>query len=130
MKIVTTKDLKKVGWLIDIRDKVIKPVFSATNSKVRIGESTMSTISFFDTHIKNYEIPTESQLKEVMEERVGKFFESHSGEIRGLFNDKYHKNGGDGMMDAISETEKRYPAESNMIDYDYVDLNKMIKEIL
>lgn len=131
MKILTTKDLKKVGWLIDTRDKVIKPVFSATKSNVRIGESTIPTISFFDTHIKNYEVPTESQLEEIMTQRVSEFFEEHSGEIRGLFNDKYYKNGGwNGMMDSITEVQKRYPSQSNLIDFDYVNLENLIKKFL
>lgn len=42
-------------------------------------------------------------------ERLEEFLESHYGEIKGIYEDKYYRNGGwNGMMDAIDEVVERY----------------------
>lgn len=42
-------------------------------------------------------------------EKLKDFVQSHSGEITGLFHDKYERNGGwNGLMDAFNEIQERY----------------------
>lgn len=46
---------------------------------------------------------------------IREFISSHSGEIKGLYNDRYFKMGGwNGLMEALSEVERRYNVEIAM----------------
>jgi len=47
-------------------------------------------------------------------ERFEEFVQEHAGEIRGLYHDKYWRNGGwNGLMDSLQEIEKRYKFKYN-----------------
>lgn len=55
------------------------------------------------------------------EDDIREFISSHSGEIRGLYNDGYYKMGGwNGVISAINELEKKYGVE---LYYEELTLN-------
>lgn len=57
------------------------------------------------------------------------FLEEHVNEIDGLFRDKYFRNGGwNGLMDALSEVEKRYNVVVEMDDWEDGKFEEIIKE--
>ena len=61
-------------------------------------------------------------------EQYFEFLETHSGEIKGLYNDSYWRDGGwNGLMGAISEVERRYNVS---IDFEWEDdeFEKFINE--
>lgn len=65
------------------------------------------------------------------EEDIREFVSSHSGEIRGLYQDEYYKNGGwNGTMDALCEVEKRHKTEINTEDLDDGVFEAIIREEL
>ena len=63
------------------------------------------------------------------EEIFTEFLELHKNEIKGIFKDKYLKNGAwNGMMDALMEVERRY---NIVYDMDAIDeLDNIIKKYL
>lgn len=62
---------------------------------------------------------------------VSAFIEKHAGEIRGLYDDIYYKNGGwNGQMDALSLVEKRYKVEIDTIDWKDGEFEKLMEEVL
>lgn len=53
------------------------------------------------------------------EEEIRDFIGGHRGEIRGLYEDKYWRNGGwNGTMDALCEVAKRHHAEIDTEELD------------
>ena len=64
----------------------------------------------------NNTIYTEKEEQTI--EKFEEFVNEHSGEIRGLFNDKYWHNGGwNGLISALNDVEEKYEFE---IDLDFL----------
>ena len=63
------------------------------------------------------------------EEEFTEFLEHHQNEIIGLYRDTYFRNGGwNGMMDALSEVEKRYGVSVDFAEID--NYEKLINKLL
>lgn len=66
---------------------------------------------------------------------IREFISSHSGEIKGLYHDRYFKMGGwNGIMDALSEVERRYNVEIAMDEiipqFDKKEIDRLFEKII
>ena len=82
-----------------------------------------------DLLIKNkrlFKLSKRTKMKTKNKENLIQFLEDHRNEIIGLYRDTYYRNGGwNGLMDAISEVEKRYN-----FNFDYDSLKEGELEII
>lgn len=66
---------------------------------------------------------------------IREFISSHSGEIKGIYLDRYFKMGGwNGLMDALSEVERRYNVEIAMDEiipqFDKKESDRLFEKII
>lgn len=64
------------------------------------------------------------------EVEIREFISSHSGEIKGLYNDVYTKMGGwNGLMYALADVKNRYSIEIEMDELIPIESNDTIEDL-
>jgi len=130
---LTWQEVRKLKgkWLIETRNNSLVKVISSTAKHVKLTNgATVMTSIFVEKQQSQYELAPEDKVLEEMEERYRSFLETHDGEIRGVFDDKYYRNGGwNGMMDSVNDVEKRYKVEMKHIDTEILSDNDKLDTI-
>ena len=124
----------KGTWLYDeftggIGTKLRKVTSSTHNNVVLNNGITTKTHIFLDTRQKNFRLATNEEVTELMEQRYFDFLDDNYGIIRAMaHSNKYKGWGGNAYSMAEGDILKDYTKGNSIIDFDYVDIDKIVEE--